>query len=202
MKSVGSAASTTRTADQTYVARYWAEHPAGTWSRIFRDALGRSRDCRSRQRTAVRDALLDRGRLTDHRLGQQGPLVVLAADHGDPRGGHRRESGDARPIRLAAADPNSAVPGRAVRAPGLSGSFVATLQDFFGTRQVAWTDTNNAGLTRSYTHFSQAIDEIVDAARVVGHPLPHRGRARRQIARQVAHWREKHFFKPAHHDDD
>jgi hypothetical protein len=27
---------------------------------------------------------------------------------------------------------------------------------------MGWTDTNNAGLSRSYTHFSQAVDEIVD----------------------------------------
>ena len=37
------------------------------------------------------------------------------------------------------------------------------LQDFFGTDDVSWTDTNNGGLTRSFTHFSQAIEEIDDA---------------------------------------
>ena len=36
VKSVGSATSTTRTADQTLAARYWAENPPQTWSRIFR----------------------------------------------------------------------------------------------------------------------------------------------------------------------
>ena len=35
-RSLGSATSTTRTADQTLAARYWAENPPGTWSRIFR----------------------------------------------------------------------------------------------------------------------------------------------------------------------
>ena len=40
---------------------------------------------------------------------------------------------------------------------------MATLQDFFGTDQIGWTDTNNGGLTRSFTRFSQAIDEVVDA---------------------------------------
>ena len=36
VKSLGSASSTTRTADQTLAARYWAENPPATWSRIFR----------------------------------------------------------------------------------------------------------------------------------------------------------------------
>jgi hypothetical protein len=45
---------------------------------------------------------------------------------------------------------------------GLSGSFVRTLQQFFGRDKIGWTDTNNAGLTRSFTRFSQAIEEIID----------------------------------------
>jgi hypothetical protein len=36
VKSLGSATSTTRTADQTLAARYWAENPPATCSRIFR----------------------------------------------------------------------------------------------------------------------------------------------------------------------
>jgi hypothetical protein len=37
VKAIGlAAADTTRTADQTLAARYWAEQPAGTWSRIVR----------------------------------------------------------------------------------------------------------------------------------------------------------------------
>ena len=98
------------------------------------------------------------------RLERQGALPVLAADHGDPRGRHGRQS-----LRRTA-DPNwlPLIPTppyteHSSGHGGLSGSFVATLQDFFGTDQIGWTDTNNGGLTRSFTRFSQAIDEIVDA---------------------------------------
>ena len=42
---------------------------------------------------------------------------------------------------------------------GLSGSIVKTFQQFFGTDDIGWTDTNNGGLTRSFSSFSQAIDE-------------------------------------------
>jgi len=36
VKSVGALDSAVRTADQTHAARYWAENPPATWSRIFR----------------------------------------------------------------------------------------------------------------------------------------------------------------------
>jgi hypothetical protein len=36
VKTLGSLTSTTRNADQTHAARYWAENPPRTWNRIFR----------------------------------------------------------------------------------------------------------------------------------------------------------------------
>ncbi len=36
VKSLGSSSSTVRTTDQTNAARYWAENPPNTWSRIVR----------------------------------------------------------------------------------------------------------------------------------------------------------------------
>ena len=91
VKSLGSAASTTRTADQTLAARYWAENPPATWSRIFRTLSAQEGLSLVDNARLLRDALHDgRGR-PDHRLGGQGALVVLAADHGDPRGRHRRQ---------------------------------------------------------------------------------------------------------------
>ena len=91
MKSVGSATSTTRTADQTLAARYWAENPPATWSRIFRtlsaqqglSLVDNARLFAMLYMTAA-DALITR-------LERQGALPVLAADHGDPRGRHRRQ---------------------------------------------------------------------------------------------------------------
>ena len=78
---------------------------------------------------------------------------------------------------------------------GLSGSFVATLQDFFCTDHIGWTDTNNGGLTRSFTQFSQAIDEIVEARVWSGIHFHNADVQGAKIGRQVAKWRERHFFK-------
>ena len=82
---------------------------------------------------------------------------------------------------------------------GLSGSVVATLQRFFGTDKIAWTDTNNAGLTRSYTSLSQALHEIVDARVWSGLHFRTADEQSVRIARQVAKWREHHYFQPLHH---
>ena len=99
VKALGSATSTTRTADQTHAARYWAENPPATWSRIFRtlsaqqglSLVDNARLYAMLYMTAA-DALITR-------LGRQGALAVLAADHGDPRGRHRRQPGRRRRTR-------------------------------------------------------------------------------------------------------
>jgi hypothetical protein len=80
--------------------------------------------------------------------------------------------------------------------PGLSGSIVRTLQQFFGTDRVAWSDTNNAGLTRSFTRLSQAIDEIVDARVWSGIHFRTADEQGEQIGRRVARYRERHYFEP------
>ena len=81
---------------------------------------------------------------------------------------------------------------------GLSGSIVKTLQQFFGTDKIAWSDTNNAGLTRSFTRFSQAIDEIVDARVWSGIHFRTADEQGERIGRQVARYREQHYFQPEH----
>jgi hypothetical protein len=78
----------------------------------------------------------------------------------------------------------------------LSGSIVRTLQQFFGTDRVAWSDTNNAGLTRSFTRLSQAIDEIVDARVWSGIHFRTADEQGEQIGRRVARYRERHYFEP------
>ena len=81
---------------------------------------------------------------------------------------------------------------------GLSGSIVATLQDFFGTDRIGWTDTTNGGLTRSFTRFSQAIDEVVDARVWSGIHFRTADEQGAKIGRQVAHYRQLHYFRALH----
>jgi hypothetical protein len=87
LKSLGSLTSTERTADQTHAARYWAENPPATWSRVFRMlSAQQGLSLVDNARLALPNG---RGR-ADHRLERQGDVPVLAADHRDPRSGHGR----------------------------------------------------------------------------------------------------------------
>ena len=75
-----------------------------------------------------------------------------------------------------------------------------TLQHFFGTDKIAWTDTTSAGLTRSFTRVSQTIDEIVDVWSGIHFRNADEDGAR--IGQQIARYREKHYFERIDHHDD
>jgi hypothetical protein len=79
---------------------------------------------------------------------------------------------------------------------GLSGSIVRTLQQFFGTDKIGWEDTNNAGLTRSFASFSEAIDEIIDARVWSGIHFRTADEQGARIGKDVARYRQAHYFKP------
>ena len=78
---------------------------------------------------------------------------------------------------------------------------MATLQDFFGTDEIGWTDTNNGGLTRSFTRFSDAIEEIVNARVWSGIHFRNADEQGEKIGRKVAKWRDHHYFQPVHGGD-
>ena len=194
VKSLGSASSSTRTTQQTYAARYWAENPPATWSRIFRtvsaqEGVSLVDDARLyamlymtaadslisvwvdkaywpfwRPITAIREADTDGNPLTEKDAGWL-PLISTPP-YAEHSSGHS----------------------------GLSGSIVATLQDFFGTDEIGWTDTNNGGFTRSFTRFSDAIDEIIEARVWSGihfHTADEQGA---RIGREVERYAQQHYF--------
>jgi hypothetical protein len=188
-----------RNADQTNAARYWAENPPGTWSRIFRRLSaqeGLSLDENARLYAMLyltaSDALISVWDDKAHYMFWRPVTAIPRADtDGNPR--TAREDGWSP---LITTPPYPEHPsGHA----GLSGSFVATLQDFFRTDHIGWTDTNNGGFTRSFTRFSQAIDEIVDARVWSGIHFRNADEQGARIGRRVANWREQqHYFRPVH----
>ncbi len=79
----------------------------------------------------------------------------------------------------------------------MSSSIVETLKDFFGTNQMSFSATHaTLGITRSFTHFSEAITEI-RLARVYGgiHFMTADAEAV-ALGKQVARYREAHYFRP------
>jgi PAP2 superfamily len=205
VKSVGRAVSTTRTENQTLAARYWAENPPGTWSRIFRtlsaqqglSLVENARFFATLYLTSA-DALIavwdDKAYWSFWR-----PLTAIeeAASDGNPR--TEPELGWRSLIT------NPPYPEHPSGHTGLSGSIVKTLQQFFGTDRIGWVDTNIAGLTRDFTRFSAAIEEIVDARVWSGIHFRTADEQGERIGRQVARYRDGRYFQRRHdseHDDD
>jgi hypothetical protein len=196
VKSLGSATSTTRTVDQTHAARYWAENPPATWSRTFRTLS-----------TNTRLSLIDNARLFAMLYLTAADALICVWDDKAywsfwrPITAIREADTDGNPMTEADPTwlpliPTPPYPDHPSGHAGLSGSIVATLQDFFGTDDVAWSDTNNGGLTRSFTHFSQAIEEIVDARVWSGIHFRSADEQGETIGKRVAKWRNRHFFQP------
>jgi hypothetical protein len=199
VKAVGSAAAdTTRTADQTLAARYWAEQPAGTWSRIVRTLVAQegvstvdsARLFAMVYLTAADAAITvwaDKARWSNWR-----PITAIREADTD---GNPATVKDAAWLPLIATPPYPEHPSGHL---GLSSSICETLKDFFRGNKMAWTDTNNAGLSRSYTHFSKAVDEIVDLRVWSGLHFRAADEQSALLGKQVAKYRDKHYFKPVH----
>jgi len=202
VKSVGSAASTTRTADQTYASLYWAENPPRTWNRIL-NSLSVSRGISLVENArlfaeaylTVADAFIA---VWDEKAHYSFWRPITAIREADTDGNHRTAK-DENWLPLVA---NPGYPDHPSGHLGLSGAVGKTLQQFFHTDWLAWTDTNVAGRTRSYTRVSDAIEEIVDVRVWSGLHFRNADEASVQISRQIAKYRDRHYFNRIHHDHD
>jgi hypothetical protein len=200
VKSVGSASSTTRSADQTNAALYWAENPPRTWNRIL-NTLSASKGV----------SLVDNARLF-------GEVYLTAADTFIAVWDGKAHYHFWRPItaireadtdgnRLTEADPNwlplvatPPYPDHPAGHPGFSASVGKTLQQFFDTDKLAWTDTNVAGRTKSYTRVSDAVEEIIDVRVWSGIHFRNADEDGARIGKQVAKFAAHHYFRSL--DDD
>lgn len=204
VKKVGlaSASLTDRTADQTDAALYWAENPPRTWNRIL-NSLSASRGVSLVENArlfaevylTVADAFIA---VWDEKAHYSFWRPITAIREADTDGNHRTAK-DENWLPLVANPPYSEHPSGHL---GLSGAVGKTLQEFFHTDRLAWTDTNVAGRTRSYTRVSDAIEEIVDVRVWSGIHFRNADEASVQISRQIANYRDRHYFNRIHHDHD
>jgi hypothetical protein len=192
----GPAATTLRSADQTHAARYWAENPPRTWSRVLRTL--------SAQQGL---SLVDNARLfAAAYMGAADALIAVWCDKAEwlfwrPITAIQEAETDGNP---ATAEDDSWLP--LIDTPpypehssghaGLSGAMVRTLQHFFGTDEIGWTDTNNSGFTRSFASFSQAIDEVVDARVWSGIHFRTADEDGAHIGKRVVNYGHARYFKP------
>jgi hypothetical protein len=198
VRSLGSATSTTRSDDQTQAARYWAENPPATWNRIFRtlsaqqglSLVDNARFFAMLYMTAT-DALIS---VWDDKAHWSFWRPITAIREADTDGNPRTDP-DPGWLPLIATPPYPDHPSAHL---GLSGSIGRTLQRFFGTDRIAWSDTNNGGFSRSFTRISQAVEEIVGARIWAGLHFRTADDQGERIGRQVARYVEERYFEPRH----
>ena len=204
VKSVGSLNSTTRSSDQTDAALYWAENPPRTWNRIVNSisaaqALSLVQNARlfAELYLTAADAFIA---VWDEKAPWSFWRPITAIREADTDRNSKTER-DLNWLPLVANPPYPEHPSGHL---GLSGSFAKTLQEFFCTDRLAWTDTTPVGMkTRSFTRVSDALEEIVNVRVWSGIHFRNADEASVRIADKIVRYREKHYFdRIGHHQDD
>jgi hypothetical protein len=78
-----------------------------------------------------------------------------------------------------------------------AGAIFNTLQSFFGTDKIAFSAfSNNSGTTRSFSRFSAALKEVLDARVWGGIHFRTADMQGSVIGMKVSHYLVKHFFSP------
>jgi hypothetical protein len=199
VKSIGSLNSTARTADQTDMARFWAEHGPAMWSRVFRQLsaghyLSTAENSRffAMMYLTAADAAISCWDDKAH-WGFWRPITAIREADTD---GNPATNTDTGWLPLIATPPYPEHPsGHAC----VSGSIVESLRDFFGTDRAEFSATSvTSGTTRSFARFSRAIEEIVDARVYSGIHFRSADVQGARIGRQVARFRDQHYFGPEH----
>ncbi|HEX7254577.1 MAG TPA: vanadium-dependent haloperoxidase, partial [Gaiellaceae bacterium] len=200
VKSVGSLNSTARKEDQTQAALYWMENPPRTWNRIVNTlsaakglSLVENARLFAELYLTAADAFVA---VWDEKAHSSFWRPITAIREADTDGNSRTDP-DPGWLPLIANPPYPEHPSGHL---GLSGSVGRTLQQFFRTDKLAWTDTNLAGRTRNFTRVSDAIEEIVDARVWSGIHFRNADEASVRIAGQIARYRAKHYFQRMNDD--
>jgi hypothetical protein len=166
VKRVGGKKSTTRTAEQSEIARYWYEGSPQGWSRIARvvaDQRGLDRWDNARLLALVNAVIADgyiAGADTRYFYNLWRPVTAIRA--GDTDGNDATAADLAWETFLN----TPALPDYPSTHSVAGGAASAVLARFFGSDKVAFTMTSGppfAGITRSFGSFSQASQENADS---------------------------------------
>jgi hypothetical protein len=212
VKEVGSLTSTSRTADQTAAAIFWQDNGIAIWNRVYRSlAAQRGLDIADSARLLAMTNLAG----ADASIGcwydkaYQSfwrPITAIREAAGD---GNRATVAD--PSWVPLFDPTVAVSGPPLITPGfpdhpsghtcISGAIVNTMQEFFGTDNVAITVVSNKCApapcpNRSFSRLSLALKEIIDARVWGGIHFRTADVQGAVLGRKVAQFLDKFYFQP------
>jgi hypothetical protein len=187
VKSLGELNSTTRTADQTAIGKFWGAAPIWiVWNQIAEQAGGAFHN--DLERNARMFALLDAG-LADgaitlydakYAYHRWRPVTAITTtDQGNPN-----TDSDPKWVPLANTANDPSYPGAHA---DFSRAAATVLDDFFGTDSFAFSLTNaTTGITRSFESFSQAADEASASRIVAGQHFRYDEDAGQELGQQVA----------------
>jgi len=200
VKALGPGIGSTRTAEQTNIGRFWADQPMLQWNRAWRGiSIGAGLSVQDNARlfamlaTASSDSLIACWEAKYHYMFWR-PVTAIRAGGGTPE-----LTEDPSWLGLVTTPNHPEYPA----AHGcFSGASAETLSHFFRTDDFTFTITSNfAGVTtplRTYSSFSQALQEVLDA-RIYGgmhyRNSTHQGAI---LGKQVAHFATRHFFRRQH----
>jgi hypothetical protein len=197
VKRLGSATSAERTADQTDAARFWAEGPI-IITRAVRELS--TRFCLKTADNARLFAML-------YLTGADSLISVwydkvrwlfwrpITAIHEAGVDGNPATEADPGWLPLVNNPPYPEHPSGLV---GVTSAMAETLEDFFGTDRVAFSAASlNSGTTRTFGRFSDMTEEVVDARVWSGIHFRNADEDAARIGKEVARWRDKHFFDSA-----
>jgi hypothetical protein len=197
VEAYGSLTSSIRTADQTDAALFWQANGAGLWNSILRQlAVTQNLDIAEAARMF---AMVDLAG-ADGVIGCWYDKYVRY--YWRPITAIREADTDGNPATKA--DPTwtplfttPAFPEHPSGHSCVSGAIAATLQGFFGTDAVSFsTFSSFSGTTRSFTSFSQAITEIMNARVWAGIHFRTACVQGQAMGAKIAHILEQKYFQP------
>jgi hypothetical protein len=199
VKSLGRIDSTTRSADQTAIGKFWGAAPIWiVWNQIaemaapaFHNTLGRNARMFALLDTALADSVIG---LYDgkYAYNEWRPITAVTA----PDTGNPLAVSDPTWTPLAATAPDPSYPGAHAT---VSEAAAVTLAEFFGTDNFAFSLTNASlpGVVRSFGSFSQAADEASASRIFAGQHFRFDEDAGLALGRQVAEFVDHNVLLPS-----
>ena len=206
VKAVGAFNSSSRTPDQTDLANFWNANYPVLWNQILRDIAGAHVDNIAESARlfaladmAMADAIITAWNSKNHYVFWR-PSTAIQEGNND---GNPRTAGDSgwTPHTV-----NPPYPDYTSGANNISSAALRALALFFGTDKMNFSvTTTNLGPTlqdtRTYSRFSDAAREVVDARIYEGIHFRFADEAARKQGKQVAKWAFKNFLRPYGDDD-
>jgi hypothetical protein len=200
VKALGSLENSARSPEQTDVAYFFADNSILLWTRVLRTVtgtylsnIGDSARLFALTYIAVSDAYITSW---DSKRHWNFWRPITAIREGDKDGNDQTAPDPAWQSLIA----TPSYPDYTSGANNNSGAVTTMLANFFGTDEMAFSMTSNFSLviqnTRTYSRFSDAAEDVVDARVYLGIHFRFADIVARRQGSHVANWTFSHFLQP------